>query len=219
MLAAKVPGVKLYGNHFYRFSLKKNGVSNQFIFKKTSFMHTHIFLSGNENKVHSLCSQVTHSTISITGSRNTIFFDENTEIRGVNIIIRGNNCLISIGKKTTIGGARFIHVGSDCSITIGDNCLLADNIEIWASDTHSIFDAQGNMSNEEKSIHIGNSVWIGSHVKILKGVSVGNGSIIGMGSVVTRNIPSHVVSVGNPNRTVKKDISWLRKYRTNRACP
>ncbi len=51
---------------------------------------------------------------------------------------------------------------------------------------------------------IGNDCWIGGHVTILPGVAIGDGCTIGAGSVVTRDIPSGSVVVGNPARVIRK---------------
>ena len=50
--------------------------------------------------------------------------------------------------------------------------------------------------------HIGDNVWIGGSVTILPGVTIGDNVTIGAGSVVTKNIPSNVVAVGNPCRII-----------------
>ena len=54
-----------------------------------------------------------------------------------------------------------------------------------------------------KPVTIGNNVWIGGSVTILPGVSIGDNVTIGAGSVVTRNIPSNTLAVGNPCKVVK----------------
>lgn len=53
-------------------------------------------------------------------------------------------------------------------------------------------------------IHIGKNVWLGGDVKILAGVSIGDNTIIGAGSIVTKDIPSDVIAVGNPCRVIKE---------------
>ena len=53
-------------------------------------------------------------------------------------------------------------------------------------------------------ITIGNNVWIGAGVNILPGVTIGDNTVIGAGSVVTKDIPSNVLAVGNPCRVVKE---------------
>ena len=36
------------------------------------------------------------------------------------------------------------------------------------------------------------------------GVTIGEGAVIGAGSVVTRDIPSHSLAVGNPCKVIRK---------------
>jgi maltose O-acetyltransferase len=52
-------------------------------------------------------------------------------------------------------------------------------------------------------VTIGDNVWIGGNVTILPGVNIGDNVTIGAGSVVTHDIPSNVIAVGNPCRPVK----------------
>jgi hypothetical protein len=56
------------------------------------------------------------------------------------------------------------------------------------------------------------NVFIGTNTIILKGVRIGKDSIIGAGSVVTSNIPSGSVAVGNPCRVIMN----LDQYYQNR---
>lgn len=55
-----------------------------------------------------------------------------------------------------------------------------------------------------KPVHIGENVWLGGDVKILSGVSIGGNTIIGAGSIVTEDIPSNVIVVGNPCRVIRQ---------------
>ena len=52
---------------------------------------------------------------------------------------------------------------------------------------------------------IGQNVWIGGGCIILPGVSIGDNSVIGAGSVVTKDIESNVIAVGNPCKVIKKN--------------
>ena len=54
-----------------------------------------------------------------------------------------------------------------------------------------------------RPITVGNNVWIGGNVVVLPGVTIGDHSVIGAGSVVTHDIPSGVLAVGNPCRIVR----------------
>jgi len=179
----------------------------------SSLEKSNLYVKGNNNEIDINGALIANSKISITGSNNRLIIAKNTKIREVVINIRGNNCVIEIGENTTFGGARIVNVGIDNSIHIGKNCLFSDHIEIWASDTHSIFNDEAVMINHEKPIVIKDSVWVGSRVIILKGVTVGEGSVIGMGSMVTKDIGPHTINVGNPSKKVKESINWKLHYK------
>lgn len=89
------------------------------------------------------------------------------------------------------------------SVTIGDNVFIGPNVNIYAA-THPL-DIERRNKNLEKGIpvKIGNNVWIGGNVTILPGVTIGDGTTIGAGSVVTKDIPSNVLAVGNPCKVIK----------------
>ena len=55
-----------------------------------------------------------------------------------------------------------------------------------------------------QEIVIEDDVWIGFNSSILKGVKIGKGAIIGSNSVVTKDVESWTVNVGNPLRCIKK---------------
>ena len=47
-------------------------------------------------------------------------------------------------------------------------------------------------------------MWIGGNVCVMPGVTIGDNVVIGAGSVVTKDIPSGVVAVGNPCAPLRK---------------
>lgn len=53
-------------------------------------------------------------------------------------------------------------------------------------------------------ITVGDDVWFGMGVMVCPGVTIGSNVVIGAGSVVTRDIPSGVVAVGNPCRVLRE---------------
>lgn len=93
----------------------------------------------------------------------------------------------------------------DCAkIKIGDNTFIGPNCGFYTA-IHPI-DAKTRISGKEsaKPITIGKGVWIGGNVVILPGVTIGDRAVIGAGSVVTKDIPSDVVAVGNPCKVKKR---------------
>ena len=56
---------------------------------------------------------------------------------------------------------------------------------------------------DEARVTIGDNVWIGGSVTILPGVTIGDNVTIGAGSIVTKNIPSNSIAVGNPCKVIK----------------
>lgn len=179
--------------------------------KNSKFKYVRLSISSGNKLECNNCS-IEKSSISISGSNNSVIIESGVVLRSGELIIRGENCNIIIGKGTTFGGVRMISVGSNSSIIIGENCLFSDNIEIWSSDTHPIYDHNKEIINSEGNIIISDRVWVGSGAKILKNVTLGNDSIIGMATVVTKNTPASSISVGNPSRVVKEGISWQLEY-------
>lgn len=88
-------------------------------------------------------------------------------------------------------------------VSIGDNVFLAPNVGIYTAG-HPLDVAQRNRGLEyARPVTIGHNVWIGAGVNILPGVTIGDDTVIGAGSVVTKDIPSGVLAVGNPCRVIR----------------
>lgn len=101
----------------------------------------------------------------------------------------------------------------DCAkVTIGDNCMFGPNVNIYTAG-HPIHAELRNTGYEYAfPVTIGNNVWIGGNTVINPNVTIGDNTVIGSGSVVTKDIPSNVVSVGNPCRVIKQITDEDKKY-------
>lgn len=110
-------------------------------------------------------------------------------------------CNMHVGKNFY---ANFnLTVVDDADIYIGDSVMIAPNVVI-ATGTHPICpELRERVYQYNLPVHIGNRVWIGAGSIILPGVTIGDDSVIGAGSVVTKDIPSGVVAVGNPCRVLR----------------
>jgi len=112
---------------------------------------------------------------------------------------------LSIGSRTWIGASLNIRAAGG-RIIIGSNCIIAHHVSLVASN-HTV--SSGATYNElgwdEKrtGITIGDNVWIGCGVTVLPGVVIGDNAVVGAGSIVTKNIPSGTVWVGNPARQIR----------------
>ncbi|HOI26689.1 MAG TPA: sugar O-acetyltransferase [Paludibacteraceae bacterium] len=100
-------------------------------------------------------------------------------------------------------------------VQFGDNVFIGPNC-IFSTSGHPIDSARRNQGIEYAyPITVGNDVWFGANVTVLPGVSIGDNVVIGAGSVVTKDIPSGVIAVGNPCRILRKITPEdAEKYKT-----
>ena len=88
-------------------------------------------------------------------------------------------------------------------VELGENCFIAPGC-VLACAGHALDASQrGDGISTSKPITIGKNVWIGANCTICPGVTIGDNTVIGAGSVVTKDIPSGVVAVGNPARVLR----------------
>lgn len=92
----------------------------------------------------------------------------------------------------------------DCApIEFGDNVFIGPNCGFYTPEHPLDAETRNKGLEFAKPIKIGNNVWFGGNVTVLGGVTIGDNVVIGAGSVVTKDIPSNVVAVGNPCRVIK----------------
>lgn len=126
----------------------------------------------------------------------------------------GDGCYIEPPFRANWGG-KHVHFGKhiyanfnltlvdDTHIYIGDYTMIAPNVTIaTAAHPLSAEEREKNMQYN-RPVKIGKRCWIGAGAIILPGVTIGDDTVIGAGSVVTKDIPSGVVAVGNPCRVMK----------------
>ena len=126
----------------------------------------------------------------------------------------GEGCYIEPPLHANWGG-RFVHFGKgvyanfgltlvdDTHIYVGDHCMFGPNVVI-ATGGHPLepgLRRQGLQFN--RPVRIGRNCWIGAGALILPGVTLGDNVVVGAGSVVTRDLPSNVLAVGNPCRVLR----------------
>ncbi len=101
----------------------------------------------------------------------------------------------------------------DNDIYVGDYTMFAPNV-ILASAGHPILPSlRGEYGLQYNlPIHIGKNCWLGAGTIVLPGVTIGDNTVIGAGSIVTKDIPSNVVAVGNPCRVLREISEHDREY-------
>ncbi|OBU14277.1 galactoside O-acetyltransferase [Photobacterium aquimaris] len=114
------------------------------------------------------------------------------------------------GKHTHLGNNVYANFNltlvDDTHIYIGNNVMIGPNVTI-ATAGHPIEPIlREQITQFNIPVTIGDNVWIGAQCVILPGVSIGKNSVIGAGSIVTKDIPTNVVAMGNPCR-VSREIN------------
>ncbi len=89
-------------------------------------------------------------------------------------------------------------------VKFGDNVFVAPNCAFYTAEHPLDYKERNKGLEYAKPIKVGNNVWIGGNVTVLPGVSIGDNVVIGAGSVVTKDISSNVIAVGNPCRVIKE---------------
>ena len=135
----------------------------------------------------------------------------------------GENCYIEPPLHANWGG-KHVHFGKnvyanfgltlvdDTHIYVGDGTMFGPNVVI-ATAGHPI-----DPSLREKQyqfnmpVTIGKNCWLGAGVLVMPGVTIGDNTVIGAGSVVTKDIPSDVIAVGNPCKVLREIGEHDKEY-------
>ena len=135
----------------------------------------------------------------------------------------GEDCYIEPPLHANMAGA-YVHFGKnvyanfnltlvdDGHIYVGDYTMIGPNVTI-ATAGHPILPElreKGYQYNME--VHIGKNCWLGSGVVVLPGVTIGDNVVVGAGSIVTKDLPSNVVAVGNPCRVLREMNERDKEY-------
>ncbi len=121
-------------------------------------------------------------------------------------------------------GARNIHFGKnvycnfgvtmvdDTHIYVGDYTMFGPNVVVSAAGHPILPELRQKGYQYNMSVSIGKNCWIGAGVIIVPGITIGDNVVIGAGSVVTKDLPSNVVAVGNPCRVLREVNEHDKEY-------
>lgn len=135
----------------------------------------------------------------------------------------GEGCYIEPPFHANFGG-KHVHFGKnvyanfnltivdDTHVYVGDHTMFGPNVVI-ATAGHPILPELRRQNYQYNApVHIGQNCWIGAGALIMPGVTIGDNAVIGAGSVVTKDIPSNVVAVGNPCRVLREVGDHDKEY-------
>ena len=135
----------------------------------------------------------------------------------------GENCYIEPPFHANFGG-KHVHFGNniyanfnrtlvdDTHIYVGDCTMFGPNVTV-ATAGHPILPELRELGYQyNMPVHIGRNCWLGAGVIVLPGVTIGDNTVVGAGSVVTKDLPSNVVAVGNPCRVMREINDRDKEY-------
>ena len=111
------------------------------------------------------------------------------------------------GSRIRIGARTFVNYGlvalDVASITIDDDVQIGPNVQLLTPTHPTDPDPRRAKWEAAEPIAIGDNAWLGGGVIVLPGVTIGENTVVGAGSIVTKDLPSNVIAVGNPARVVR----------------
>lgn len=135
----------------------------------------------------------------------------------------GENCYIEPPLHTNMGG-HHVHFGKnvyanfnltlvdDTHIYVGDYTMFGPGVIIATAGHPLLPELRQEGYQYNAPVHIGKNCWIGAGALIMPGITIGDHVVVGAGSVVTKDLPSNVIAVGNPCRVLREIGDHEREY-------
>ena len=135
----------------------------------------------------------------------------------------GEDCYIEPPLHSNFGGGH-VHFGKnvyanfnltlvdDTHIYVGDYTMIGPNVTIATAGHPILPELREKGYQFNMPVHIGKNCWIGAGAVILPGITIGDNVVVGAGSVVTKDLPSNVVAVGNPCKVLREVNEYDREY-------
>ena len=127
---------------------------------------------------------------------------------------------MNVGKRVRF--KRGLRARKPENITIGDDVIIGSNVTLHAhapidignftkiSPGVIIITASHDTSKRgierirtTSPVSIGSNCWLGAGAIVLPGVTIGDGTVVGAGSVVTKDLPTDMICVGLPSKSLK----------------
>jgi len=135
----------------------------------------------------------------------------------------GENCYIEPPLHSNWGG-KHCHFGKniyanfnltivdDTHVYVGDYTMFGPNVTIATAGHPILPELREKGLQYNMPVHIGKNCWIGAGALIMPGITIGDNVVIGAGSVVTKDLPSNVVAVGNPCKVLREVNDHDKEY-------
>lgn len=118
-----------------------------------------------------------------------------------------------IGEKCNINAQVLI----ESDVIIGDNVTIKSGVQVWdgtriednvfigpnATFTNDFMPRSKQYPEKYSGITIKKNASIGANATLLPGITIGEGAMVGAGAVVTNDVPSKAVVVGNPAQIIR----------------
>ena len=111
----------------------------------------------------------------------------------------GKDVFIGYGVYCDVGGMKRLIVEDHASI-MAESLILLHRRDISKYNKNEL---QHKLPMIEDKIHIKRNASIGMRSIIMPGITIGEGAVIGSSSIVTKDIPSYSIAVGNPAKIIK----------------
>lgn len=135
----------------------------------------------------------------------------------------GEGCYIEPPFHANFGGAH-VHFGKhiyanfnltlvdDTHIYVGDNTMFGPNVTVATAGHPILPELRVKEYQYNFPVRIGKNCWIGAGAVIVPGITIGDNVVVGAGSIVTKDLPSNVVAVGNPCRVLREISEHDKEY-------
>lgn len=135
----------------------------------------------------------------------------------------GEGCYVEPPFHSNFGGGH-VHFGKniyanfnltcvdDTHIYVGDYTMFGPNVTVATAGHPILPELRKKGYQYNAPVRIGKKCWIGAGVIILPGITIGDNVVIGAGSIVTKDLPSCVVAVGNPCKILREVDERDKEY-------
>jgi UDP-2-acetamido-3-amino-2,3-dideoxy-glucuronate N-acetyltransferase len=125
------------------------------------------------------------------------------------------------------------HVFIENDVWIGNNVTIKPGVQLWdgirieddvfigpnATFTNDLLPRSKHYPGQFLRTHLKKGVSVGANSTILGGITIGEFAMIGAGAVVTKDVPSHALIVGNPGRITGYVCTCGTRLDQNSICP